>query len=126
MMDVDAVGSDFEEPESDMPPPKKKPAAKTATTKRAPAKKPPAKGRGKKVVEVRLLSTGVHSFVVLIPILQSDSDDNHDDVIQVEQEEVPKRRTNRAAVLRLAVVGLVSSHCPDPSARQPNNNKSTS
>lgn len=57
-------GSDFEE-DSEVPAPKKKPAAKTAAPKKAPAKKAPAKkvaatkapakGRGKKAAVVRFL-----------------------------------------------------------------------
>jgi double-strand break repair protein MRE11 len=54
MMELDAVGSAFEEPPSDPPPPKKRAATKAAPAKAkkpaAPAKKPPAKGRGKKVI----------------------------------------------------------------------------
>lgn len=49
-MEVDALGSDFEEPDSDVPPPKKTAAKKKPAA--APAKKTPAKGRGKKVVAV--------------------------------------------------------------------------
>jgi len=54
-MDVGAGDSDFEELNSDEPPPKKKaPARKAAAAKapakaKAPARKAPAKGRGKKV-----------------------------------------------------------------------------
>ncbi|KAF5384138.1 hypothetical protein D9615_003384 [Tricholomella constricta] len=92
MMDIDTGGvggSDFEEPESDVPPPKRKTAAakpKKAPAK-APAKKAPAKGRGKKAAIV--------------------SDDEEDDIIELddddddEDEDAPKpvKRTNRAAVL---------------------------
>ncbi|KAH0578542.1 meiotic recombination [Termitomyces sp. 'cryptogamus'] len=88
MMDVDAGsanGSDFEEePESDVPPPKKKraPAQPKKAPAKAPAKKAPAKGRGKKVVV---------------------SDDD-DDVIEIDDDEEeepskPAKKTNRAAVL---------------------------
>jgi len=48
MMDVDAVDSEFDEPE---PPPKKKPAPRSAA-KPVPAKKAAPKGRGKKTVVV--------------------------------------------------------------------------
>ncbi|KAI0926517.1 meiotic recombination [Taiwanofungus camphoratus] len=76
MMDIDAVGSDFEEPESDEAPKKKSKSTRKAA---APAKKTPAKGKGKKKVPT------------------SDDDDDDDDE---EVEEVPKaKRTNRAAVL---------------------------
>lgn len=47
MMDIDAVGSDFEEPESDEAPKKKSKSTRKAA---APAKKTPAKGKGKKKV----------------------------------------------------------------------------
>jgi double-strand break repair protein MRE11 len=56
LMDIDAVGSDFEEPVSDEPPPKKKTATRSATNKKAPAQKAPAKSRGKKAVVVRQLT----------------------------------------------------------------------
>ncbi|KAG6816621.1 meiotic recombination [Tephrocybe sp. NHM501043] len=86
MMDVDAggVGSDFDEPESDVPLPKKKaPAKPKKAPAKAPAKKAPAKARGKKAVV-------------------SDDDDEE------EEEEAPKptKRTNRAAVLRFDIIAL--------------------
>jgi double-strand break repair protein MRE11 len=56
LMDIDAVGSDFEEPVSDEPPPKKKTATRSAPNKKAPAQKAPAKSRGKKAVVVRQLT----------------------------------------------------------------------
>lgn len=58
MMDIDAgVGSDFEEPDSDVPPPKKKaPAKSKKAPAKAPAKKAPVKGRGKKAAVVRISS----------------------------------------------------------------------
>jgi double-strand break repair protein MRE11 len=51
MMEIDAAGSDFEEPPSDHPPPKKK----AATTSKSTAKKAPARSKGKKAVAVSVL-----------------------------------------------------------------------
>lgn len=106
MMDVDAVGSDFEEPASDQAPPKKKPAAKTKKAPvKAPAKKAPTKGRGKKAVVVGSFYIIPSQFAYPDDVLKSDSDDDVE-VIELdedeEEDEPPKttKRTNRAAVLR--------------------------
>jgi double-strand break repair protein MRE11 len=62
MVDIHAVDSDFEEPDSDAPP-KKKPAAKPKKAPaKAAAKKAPAKGRGKKAAVV------VSSFCILVTV----------------------------------------------------------
>ncbi|KAJ4489977.1 Metallo-dependent phosphatase-like protein [Lentinula aciculospora] len=96
MMDVDAGGaggrSDFNEPDSEDEPPKRKPAAKKAApakkapAKKAPAKKAPAKRttRGKKVVE------SDDDEIIEIP---DDEDEEEEEIVK------PIKRTNRAAVL---------------------------
>ena len=70
-VDIGAGGSDFDELNSDEPPPKKKaPARKAPATKapakaKAPAKKAPAKGKGKKV-QVKSIVLSYFNFRCLL------------------------------------------------------------
>ena len=108
-VDVGAGSSDFDELNSDEPPPKKKAPAKKAPAKapaktKAPAKKAPAKGKGKKV-QVKSIAFVLFNFSTRLKKHQSDSDeviDLDDDEEEEEEEEPPKptKRTNRVAVLR--------------------------
>ncbi|TFK32099.1 DNA repair and meiosis protein Mre11 [Crucibulum laeve] len=83
-----AAGSDFEDLDSDLPPPKKAATKPKKAPAKAPAKvatkKAPAKGKGKKLAS--------DSEIEII-----ESDEGEDD----EEDEAPKpiKRTNRAAVL---------------------------
>ncbi|KZP22232.1 DNA repair exonuclease [Athelia psychrophila] len=103
-MEIDALGSDFEEPDSDVPPPKKAAAKKKPAA--APAKKAPTKGRGKKAIA---------------------SDSDSDEVIEIDEDEdePPKaKRTNRAAVLsstaaKKAPAKVVKKKPAASSAKQP-------
>jgi double-strand break repair protein MRE11 len=110
MMDVDAVGSDFDDMQPE-PAPAKKKAAASKTSK--PAKAAPKKAAGKKAAAVVSLgssttpnSTWTCSMLTkwLHVLPQSDDEDDFDDDdIEVEEEDEPPKptkRTNRAAVLR--------------------------
>ncbi|KAF8128879.1 Metallo-dependent phosphatase-like protein [Boletus edulis] len=85
MMDVDAVGSDFEAQSEEVPPPKKKATTskRTTATTKAPARKAPAKGKKKKAV-----ASESEEVIVL-------EDEDEDE----EPAPAPTKKTSRTAVL---------------------------